>query len=64
MDDDKVDLGITEMKTFLSTRLPPEGMSLDEKKRLAMRSEKSMCAEAYAKQFGKTQKTQRWRWRE
>ena len=32
------DLWITEMTIFLSTRFPPKGMTLDERKWLAVRS--------------------------
>ena len=38
MGKDKTDAWITEMTIFLSTGLPPENMSLDERKRLAVRS--------------------------
>ena len=36
MDEDHVDLWITEMMIFLSTGLPPKGMPLDERKWLAV----------------------------
>ena len=39
MDEDKANLWITKMTIFLSTGLPPEGMPLDERKRLAVRSQ-------------------------
>ena len=38
MDEDQVDLWITEMTIFLSIGLPLEGMPLDERKRLSVRS--------------------------
>ena len=39
MGEDIGDAWITEMTIFLSTGLPPENMSLDERKRLAVRSQ-------------------------
>ena len=38
MDENQADLWITEMTISLSSRVPPEGMPQDERKRLAIRS--------------------------
>ena len=38
MNEDMEDSWITEMTIFLTTRLPPQQLSTDERKRLAVRS--------------------------